>query len=256
MRDDDEAPTAWAERLFHPFTISAVILAVLVAIYAIYQRRERQLREIQDAALEPLERTWTDLSQQARAHLVRAQEALAAAPNNRAECAGLSGVVGVIDRRLLDALAAGEVAPRPNGPLWLSSDVWQSVALIRTPGREPALHFRRNERVREELERPCLAVLDVAVADHARPTEPNRFEGGTVAGRLRVVCLGDTRVACEVEVASAPLVAVSVEQRDPRGQASADRMAVDGSAERSYWKAVAAALAAASPGLGVVPPDE
>lgn len=72
---------------------------------------------------------------------------------------------------------------------------------------------------------------------------------GEASGRLRIVCVDEARIPCEVPIASAPAFAVSLVQRDRRVQAGADATAVSDAAGDAYWRAVAAALGERAPGL-------
>jgi hypothetical protein len=232
-------------------SVVVVLVLGLLATCAISNVRDRIRRDGLEQALAPLNEEWSALRQQAGPRLASFEALLGNREAPREDgCAGLTGVVSVIHRPMLSELAAGASAPRP-GPLWLSSDAYQYLALALTPGREIEAHRRRNEAVRAALEQPCIGVLDADQAASARPVDAHQFEGGEVSGRLRIVCVDDARIACEVAIESRPNFAVSLVQRDSRVQAGADASAVDEAASRAYWKAVEAALAGRAGGLRV-----
>lgn len=104
----------------------------------------------------------------------------------------------------------------------------------------------------ESLARPCVVVLETDLAEDARMRDDGRFDGGGVAGWLRVVCLDEPRVACQTRVASQALLAVVVGQSDPGRQAGADTTAVRDASERDYWKAVELVTRKIGPGLAVL----
>lgn len=163
----------------------------------------------------------------------------------------MEGVVEVVHRPVLQALVAGERFPDVDGPSWLSSDAYRSLAGSTSPSRSVEAYRRRSEEVAEALDRACVAVLETEVAEQTRLQGKDRFEGGTVVGWLRVVCLDPDRIAGQVRVASQPWMAVAVQQRDPGVQRGANAMAVVDSARRDYWRAVNEVMAEACPGVTV-----
>lgn len=252
MDDLDGSRPSLADRLLHPVTITVGLALAIVATCGgreLYRRAEREAiaREI-----EPLQREWAALRQESPPRLERVVAILASAgPASEGGCAALTGVVSVIHRPIAERLATGDLVPRRGGPWWLSSDVWGHAAQTLTPGNVPALHRRRIAALRDELARPCVAVLETEEASAARTVGDRRFEGGDVRGRLRVVCLDDARVACELPIASTPLVAISVKQPGGRHQADVDAHAVDDAAADRYWREVEATITRAAPGLRV-----
>lgn len=251
FHESDDAPPRRRAWLLHPSTISVGLVLVLLATCAISNVRDRVRRSALEQALAPLEEEWSALRQQAGPRLGSIKTLLAANEPPPADgCAALTGALPVIHRPLLDELVAGATAPRP-GPLWLNSDAWLYLALALTPGRDVEGHRRRNAAVQQAITRSCVGVLETDHATGAKVVEDRRIAGGEVLGRLRIVCVEEARVACEVAVASGPSIAVSVVQRDARGQAAADTAAVGDAAASAYWRALEAALGERAPGLRV-----
>jgi len=252
---EQEAAPPRSSWLLHPFMIALALALAILATWKIGDYRKRSQRDALERALAPLEQEWRALQEQARPRIASVAALLDGAGSPPAGgCAALTGVVTVVHRPMLTALAAGEVAPR-TGPVWLNSDAWQNLALASTPGYDADAYQRRNEVVREAIAGPCVGVLEAQQATGARTVGEHRFEGGEVAGRLRIVCVDEARVACEVAIVSRPQFAISLKQRDSRVQAGADAAAVADAASRAYWKAVEAALAGAAPGLRVEPKE-
>ncbi|MCA9692111.1 MAG: hypothetical protein KC636_21085 [Myxococcales bacterium] len=240
--------------LLHPLSISLGLALLFAGTCAYREHSATARRQAEDEALAPLTAEWTTLAEKARTRL-GALEALLedadAAPEDG--CAALSGPLTIIHRPLVTALTEGAAFPR-TGPVWLSSDAWSYVAQSITPGRDVAGHRARLETVRAALDDPCVGVIVTALAEEAKLASARRFEGGAVAGRLQIVCLDARRVACELPVVSAPLLAVSVDQRDARAQAGADDYAVRSAARSSYWRAIEELLARRAPGLTLASP--
>lgn len=255
---DDYRPPTWKDRLLHPLSIAVVLVVVVGGGLWGYDAWDDARRAREREAVEPLRIEWEGIRSGAAPRLARLEGVLAKAPAPAAQrCEGLATTVEVVHRPVLQALAAGERDPRPDAPYWLSSSAYRSIAGISTPDASEPAYRRRNEVVTAALARPCVAVLDTVLAEDARMQGEQRFEGGAVVGWLRVVCLDEPapRIACQAFVASQPTFAVVVEQRNPKGQASANAMAVSESAEREHWQAVAAALAEVGPGLDVLRGD-
>jgi len=248
--DPDVSPSrgSW---LRNPGSIVVLLVLGLLATCAISSVHGRIQRRALEQALAPLDAEWSALRQQAGPRLASFAALLGAGGAPREDgCVGLTGAVSVIHGPMLSELAAGTSAPRP-GPLWLSSDAWLYVALARTPGPEIEAYRRRNAVVRAALDQPCIGVLDAEQAANARPVGAQQFAGGEVSGRLRIVCVDEARIACEIAIESGPNFAVSVVQRTSRVQAGADASAVEEAASGAYWKAVEAALAGRAGGLRV-----
>lgn len=244
---DDATPRT--SRLLHPGTIAMIIVLLLLATCAISNVRDRVQRSALEQALAPLHQEWAVLREHAGARLASIEALLGTSEPPREDgCAALTGTISVIHRPMLTELAAGTSAPRP-GPLWLNSDAWLYLALALTPGRDVDAHRRRNEAVLAATTDPCIGILEAEQAEQARAVDAHRFAGGEVSGRLRVVCVDDPRIACEVVITSQPTFAVSVVQRDSRVQDGADAAAVDDAAIRAYWRAIDAALGERAPGL-------
>lgn len=252
VREEQGDPPRRRLWLLHPSTISLGLVLGLLATCAISNVRDRVHRSALAQALTPLDNEWSALREQAAPRMASIQALLTASEPPREDgCSALTGSVPVVHRPMLDELVAGASAPRP-GPLWLNSDGWLYLALALTPGQDVEAYRRRNEAVRAAITSPCVGVLATEHAAGAQIVEDRRFAGGEVSGRLRIVCVDAARVACEVAIASRSDIAVSVVQRDARGQAGADAAAVSDAAADAYWRALAAALAELPGGVQVV----
>ena len=249
---DDYRPPTLKERLLHPVSIAAMILVLGVGWFwgqGVYRDMQRAATE---EAIEPLRVKWKEIAAGAPPRLARFEAILTEAPAATDQsCEGIEGTIEVVHRPVLQALAAGESYPKVEGPSWLSSDAYRDLAGSTGPGMNVELHERRNEEVAEALTRPCLGVLETALAEDARIQGEDRFEGGVVAGWLRVVCLDPDRIGGQVMVTSQPWIAVSVKQSNAQSQAGADALAVSDSARQDYWRAVDKAMAKACPGVTI-----
>lgn len=246
---DEYRPPTWKDRLLHPLSI-ATILLVLVggSVWGHGAWKDAERARVQ-AAVEPLQREWERILADAPARLASIEDVLVAAPPPVAQpCDALTGTIEVVHRPVLQALAAGERFPRIDAPHWLSTPAHRTLAGTTTPGLDEQAYRERNETVTSALARPCVAVLETELAHSVRMHDERSFDGGAVVGWLRVVCLDEPRIACQAPVASLPLFAVVVEQRNERAQASANAMAATGASASEYWQAVEAAL---GPGVTV-----
>lgn len=253
MLDDDDPLPTWKDRLLHPLPIAAILLVVVGGGLWGWDAWEDARRAREQQAVEPLEREWEALWARAPGRLAQVEAVLAGAPAAvEQRCEGLTGTVEVVHRPVLQGLAAGDRAPRPDAPGWLSSQAYRYLAHMSTPSLSEPAYRARHEVVAAALARPCVAVLETELAEHARARGNHELEGGGVVGWLRVVCVDEPRIACQARVASQPLLAVVVEQRDPRAQAGANATAASDAAMREHWEAVQAVLAQVGPGLTVV----
>lgn len=252
---DDYRPPTWKDRLLHPLSIAVILVVAVGGGLSAYWAWNDAQRAHEREPVEPLRIEWEGIRSGAAPRLARVEEVLAKAPApTEQRCEGLATTVEVVHRPVLQALAAGERDPRPDAPYWLSSSAYRYIAGMSTPDSSELAYRRRNEEVTAALARPCVAVLDTVLAERTRMQDDRSFEGGAVVGWLRVVCLDEPapRIACQTLVASQAVLAVAVKQSNPRGQASANAMAVSDSAAREHRTAVAAALAEVGPGLEVL----
>lgn len=255
MLDDDYQPPTWKDRLLHPLSIAAILGVVGVGSIWGYEAWTDAQRAREIEAVEPLEREWEAKQSEALPKLAAIEAVLAKAPPPvEQRCESLRSTVEVVHRPVLQALAAGERNPRPDAPYWLSSKAYGYLAGMLTPSLDEASYRKRNEAVTAALARPCVVVLETDLAEDARMLDDGRFDGGGVAGWLRVACLDEPepRIACQARVASQALLTVVVQQSNPRSQAGANAMAVSDASERDYWKAVAMVLKEVGPGLTVL----
>jgi hypothetical protein len=253
---DDYRPPTWKDRLLHPLSIAAILLVVGGGGIWGYEAWTDAQRAREREAVEPLQREWEAIRAGAGPpRMAELEGVLAKAPPPvEQRCESLRSTVEVVHRPVLQALAAGERDPRPDAPYWLSSKAYGYLAGMLTPSLDEPSYLERNETVTAALARPCVVVLETDLAEDARMRDDGRFDGGGVAGWLRVVCLDEPepRIACQTRVASQALLTVVVKQSDPRNQAGADQTAVSDASEREHWKAVELVLKAVGPGLTVL----
>lgn len=248
---DDYRPPTLRERLTHPAAISGIILVVLVGGWQLARAYHRWERDQREAALVPIDAEWEQLRERAQARLARVQTALAGPSRSEQGCEGLQGSISVVHRPVLEGIVAAERFVQVDEPAWLSSGPHRYLAGSATPDQTVEQHLARNESVRAENERPCVAVLDTTLAEAPTLQGERRFGGGVVMGTLRVVCPDAGGLACEASLASAPMLAIVVEQRDSQQQPLADQMAVHDASRREYWQRVEESLATLAPGLRV-----
>lgn len=235
------------ERSLHPLVIAGALAALLGGGAWGWSAWEDHKRAARQEALQPLEAEWARLRERAVPVLAKIEAVLSEATTPQSEtCEGLNEPVDVVHRPILQALAAGERFPRPDAPWWLSSDPYAYLAESVTPSMDVESYRERNDVVARALHRPCVAVLDTAVAEPTRLQGERRFEGGAVLGWLSVVCPEQGKVLCRVPLASQPSLAISLKQKDARSQSAADAMAVGDAARHDYERAVERALGTAT----------
>lgn len=244
--DDPPPDHSW---ILHPFTISLAIVLAIVGVTTFTTYRERWEREAKDRELAGPEAEWSALSERAKHRSAEVAAALSLnGPGDERGCAALSGKTTIVHRPMLDALAAGEVAPR-RGPLWLNSDAWLYLASAMTPGRSVDQYARRNRVVEAALAAPCVGVLEADLAAPTRIADAHSFTGGEVVGHLRFVCPAHGGVVCALEIASAPLVAVSLAPRGKQRTVETGESAARDAAGRAFWRAAEQLLEAKTHGL-------
>ncbi len=243
---NDYRPPTWKDRLSSPMAIAAIVLVVAGGSLWGWSAWTNAEAERAREAIEPLRREWDSIRSGAVPRLAAIEGVLANAPAPvEQRCAAVPSAIEIVHRPVLRAIAAGERLPRLDAPHWLSSTAYGYLAESLTPhALDERRHRHRNDVVTAALARPCVGVIETDRAEDARITGAARFDGGAVAGWLRVVCLGDPapRIACQTRVASQALVAVSVVQNNPRSQAGANASAVSSSSSDAYWESVDRAL--------------
>ncbi|MEM6992289.1 MAG: hypothetical protein AAF721_17390 [Myxococcota bacterium] len=250
---DEYTPPTLRDRLTHPFTIFGLLVVAGVAglwgWHALEQHRAAALQR----ELEPIAEEWELLRTRGVEHAARIGPLLEAQTPRAEACREIAGVIDVVHRPLLDALAAGERFPRPDHPAWLNTLAYRYLAGLISPGMNPPAHHERLAVVSRAIEAPCVGVLDTTVATHSDAVGDSSFRGGEVAGELSIVCSGSEARRCSTRVASAPTFAIAVVQDNAAAQDWADQDAARRSASDAYRDALTEALARLAPQATLAP---
>ncbi len=201
--DETDEFTPGGTRKRHILVASLFLIGTIVVIVCWQLREQRQhahqeTQATQQAKLEPLVEQWRELKDQDHASRLTAFIE-ASSPAEASGCASLSGqnqTITVVNRAVLDALITGEDSIASGSQTFVNSGVWRQVSERRPPRSAEALQ-QQSARVRDELERPCVGVLTIKSKGRTRAIS---VQGGDVTGRLRVVCLGQSQVSCEVGI--------------------------------------------------------
>lgn len=250
---DEYAPPTLRDRLTHPFSIFGLVVVVVVGglwgWHALEQRRGDQLR----AEVEPLVEEWEALRGRGVERMSQVIAVLQAEGPSEDACRDVAGTIEVVHRPVLEALVAGERFPRTDNPTWLNTLAFSFLAGYAGPAMNPSAHQERLATVEGAIAAPCVGVMDTTVARHADADGQSGIRGGDVDGELSIVCLGPEARRCSTRVASAPMFAVAVVQKNQATQQAADRDALRRSASGAYRDALTEALARLAPQAVLAP---